>query len=200
MANANRPSGLSPVAYLNGSPWNGAGHIYCIPSTDGSAFGVGDPLVLAGSADANGIPTAALATAGSGNQVLGALVSAAGALNDGGAYGVPAETALIIPATKTRAYYVLVADDPNVIFEAQEDSVVENIAAASVGLNIDLIAGTNNGYISGWMIDSDSKNSGNTRQLKLLRAVRRSDNALGQYCKWLVIINNHCFRAGQTGL
>lgn len=200
MANTSKPQGLSPVGYLNGSPWNEKGHVYCIPSTDGNAFAVGDPMVLAGSADANGVPTATLATGGVGNALLGALVSSAGALVYGGAYGVPAESPVVIPATKTRAYYVLIADDPNIIWEGQEDGVGGTIAAASVGLNVDLIAGTNNGYISGWLIDSSTVGTGSTIQCKLLRAAQRLDNALGTSCKWQVLINNHVFRSGITGL
>lgn len=201
MANPDRPSGLTPVGYLNGSPWNGAGRIYCIPDTDDSnAYAAGDPVVLAGSADSNGIPTITLATAGTGNALLGSIVSAAGAPTSAGGYGIPAESPLVIPATKSRNYYVLVSDDPNVIYEGQEDSVGGAIAVGSVGLNVNLVSGVNNGYISGWEIDSSSVATTNTLQLKLLRAVQRIDNAVGNNCKWLVLINNHVFRAGSTGL
>ncbi len=200
MANTDRPGGLSPVMYRNGTPWNGGGQVYCLPSTNTDAIAVGDPVVLAGSADANGIPTIALATAGTGNAVLGAVVSGAGSSIYAGAYGVPAESPVVIPATKTRAYYVLVCDDPNVIFEAQEDSDGGAIAVASVGLNINLIAGTNNGYISQWELDSSSVATGATLQCKLLRAAFRSDNAVGTNCKWWVTINNHVFAAGVAGI
>lgn len=201
MANADRPSGLSPVMYRNGTPWNGGGQVYCIPDTDDTnAYAIGDPVVLAGSADANGIPTITLATAGTGNAVLGALVSGAGALVYAGAYGVPAESPIVIPATKSRAYYVLVCDDPNVIFEIQEDSVGGSIAVASVGLNANLVSGVNNGYLSGWELDSSSVATGATLQAKILRAAPRQDNAVGANCKWWVTLNNHVFAAGVAGL
>lgn len=200
MANANKPQGLVPVGSLAGAPWNAKGQVYCIPSTDGNAFAVGDPVVLAGSADANGVPTITLATAGVGNPVLGSLLSPAGAGLYGAEYGIPAESPVVIPATKTRAYYVLVQDDPNTIFEIQEDGVGGTIAAASVALNADLVAGTNNGYVSGWMLDSSTVGTGSTIQCKILRAAQRLDNALGTACKWRVLINNHVFRSGITGL
>ena len=57
MANSNAPFGLAPVEYLSGAPWNGQVRRYCIPSTDGTAYAIGDPVVLAGSADAKGIAT-----------------------------------------------------------------------------------------------------------------------------------------------
>lgn len=205
MANSNRPSGLSPVQYLNGAKFNGAGRVYCIPDTDDiNAYAIGDPVTLAGDADANGVPTITLATAGSGNLVLGAIVSGAGALSFGSAYGVPQDSPIVIPATKSRNYYVLVADDPNIIFSIQEDGLVTPLAATDTGANVDLASGANNGYISGWQIDSDSKNTGATRQLKLLsldfEGMPAAGNAFGAYAKWLVLINHHQYRPGQTGV
>lgn len=201
MANVSKISGLSPVFTLDASAWQGGGQVYCIPSTDSNAYAVGDPLVIAGDADSAGIPTVALATAGTGNQLVGALLSEAGATIYGGPFGVPAESPVVIPATKTRAYYVMVADDPTTIYEIEEDGASgSTIVAASTGLNANLVSGTNNGYVSGWKLQSSSPATGSTLQVKLLRVAPRRDNALGQYCKWWVLINHHCFRPGQTGL
>ncbi len=201
MANANRPQGLQPVGYLNGAPWNGGGHVYCIPNTDDTnAYAIGDPVMLAGGADANGIPTITLATAGTGNLVLGAIVSGAGAQSYGSDYGVPAESPVVIPATKTRDYYVLVADDPNTIFEIQEDSVGGFIAATNIALNHNLVSGTAGPALSGWMLDSSGAATTATLQAKILQAAPRSGNtAFADYCKWWVIINNHAYRIGQAG-
>jgi hypothetical protein len=201
MPNANKPQGLAPVGYLNGAPWTGGGRLYCIPDTDDTnPFAIGDPVDLAGSADVNGIPTITLATAGTGNPVLGAIVSGAGALNDGGLYGVPADSPIVIPAVKSRNYYVLVADDPNTIFEVQEVSGGTPLTAAEVGLNANLISGTNNGFISGWQVDNAGEAVGATIQVRLLGLARRSDNAFGANAKWLVFINNHRYRVGQVGI
>jgi len=200
MANVNRPSGLAPVGYLNGAPWTGGGRVYCIPdSDDTNAYAIGDPVMLAGSADSNGIPTITLATAGTGNQVLGAIVSGAGALNYGSSYGVPQDSPIVIPATKSRNYYVLVADDPNTIFELQEDSVGGAIAVTNISLNHNLVAGTNNGYVSGWMLDSSGAATTATLQMKIIQLAPRQDNAVGEYAKWWCIINNHAYRIGQAG-
>lgn len=200
MANANKPSGLSPVQYLNGAPWNGQARMYCIPdSDDTNAFAIGDPVVLAGSADTNGVPTITLATAGTGNSVLGAIVSGAGAMTYGSSPGIPADSPIVIPATKSRNYYVMVADDPNIIFEIQEIGTGTYLTAAEVGLNANLVSGTNNGYLSGWMLNDSGETTTATLQLKLLMLAQRSDNAFGQYAKWWVLINNHCYRIGQVG-
>lgn len=202
MANQNRPSGLSPVGYLNGAMWNGGGRVYCIPDTDDTnAFAIGDPVMLAGSCDANGIPTITLATAGTGNMVLGAIVSGAGSTVYGADYGIPQDAPIVIPATKTRNYYVLVADDPNTIFAIQEDSDGGAIAATDIALNYNLVAGTNNGYISGWMLDSSGAATTATLQMKILglQQLGPGVNSIGTYAKWLTIINNHAYRIGQAG-
>lgn len=201
MANADRPMGLAPVKYLNGAPWNGRGTVYCIPETDDTnAYAIGDPLVLAGGADANGVATVTLATAGTGNQVLGPMVSGAGALSYGSSYGVPQDSPIVIPATKSRNYYILVCDDPNVIFEIQEVTGGTPLAATEVGLNANLISGTNNGYISGWEVNNSGETTTATLQLKLLGLAQKADNAFGEHAKWWVLINNHCYRIGQAGL
>ena len=200
MANANKPSGLSPVKYMNGAPWTGGGQVYCIPSTDGNAYAVGDPVAPAGSADAAGIPTVTLATAGSGNAILGAIVSSAGASIYGASFGVPQESPVVIPATKTRAYYVLVCDDPMVIFEIQEISTGTFAVAADIGSNANLASGTNNGYVSGWVMDDASYTTTAAFQLRLQRLAPKSGNVFGQYAKFWVTINNHSYHASVAGV
>lgn len=204
MANQDRAAGLVPRRYLNGTPWNGGGNVYCIPDTDDTnAYAIGDPLVLAGSADSNGIPTVTLASAGTGNSVLGPMVSGAGALSYGSTYGVPQDSPIVIPATKTRNYYILVADDPNIIFQIQEVSGGTPLAATEVGLNANLVSGTNNGYISGWEVNNSGETTTATLQLKLLGLDNSQGipggNVFGEHAKWLVLINNHCYRIGQVG-
>lgn len=204
MPNVNKPSGLTPVGYLSGAKYTGGGRVYCIPDTDDTnPYAIGDPVVLAGSADSNGIPTITLATGGTGNLVLGAIVSGAGASVFGADFGVPQDSPIVIPATKSRNYYVLVADDPNTIFEVQEDGIGGTMAAADVGLNVNLIAGTNNGYISTWLLDSSTKGTGATVQMKILGLSSQglpSVNAFGDYAKFLCLINHHQYRAGVAGV
>lgn len=207
MANADRPTGLTPIGHLLGCNWTSRTGVYCVPQTDDTnVFAIGDPVVLDGGADSNGIPTVTLATAGTGNPVLGAFVGLTGVgLYTG--YGSDAAdpsapNTIILPATKTKDYYIIVTDDPFIIYEMQEDSDGGNIAAASIGLNVNLIPGTNNGYFSGWELDSSSVASGATLQAKLLR-VRQMPaglNALGTNCKFEILLNNHPFKAGVAGI
>lgn len=201
MANPDKPAGLVPVGHLLGLNWSGRGRLYCIPDTDDTnPYAIGDPVTLAGGADSNGIPTITLATAGTGNAVLGPIVSGAGAINEGGMYGVPADSPIVIPATKTRNYYVLVEDDPFVLFEIQEVSGGTPFTAAEVGLNANLVAGTNNGYVSGWEVNNAGEATTATLQLKLMGLRRIPNNAFGENAKWLVQINNHCYKIGQAGV
>lgn len=198
MANANRPQGLAAVKHVLGAGMTGQGNIYYIPSTNNEAFAIGDPVKSAGSADANGVASIALASAGTGNPIRG-VVAALGRYES--LLANPASLdSIIVPATKTYDYYALVIDDPYVIFEVQEIGTGTPLAAAEVGLNANLVAGTNNGYISGWLLDNSGETTTATLQVRLLGLSRRSDNAFGQYAKWLVTINNHELKAGTAGL
>lgn len=200
MANANVPSGLAPVQYLNGNPWNGQTRLYSILSDNGSAFAIGDPVAVGGSADDNGVPNVVLATAGTGNQIVGVICSA-GSITNGGFLGDPTNlNTTVIPATKTKVYYVAVCDDPNVVFEIQEGGSGAALTKTDVMNNFNLKSGTNSGYLSGWTLDNASAAVTATLQLKLLGLVQRKDNTFGTYAKWLVKINNHCYAGGTAGL
>lgn len=197
MANANKPMGLSPVQYLNGSSWNGQARLYSIAYNYGTAIYIGDPVVPSGTADGNGIMGITLATAGDANPVLGSVV------------GIGRYVDLIanpnnlnityFPASGdgvNSPWYALVADDPNIIFEAQDIGTSTALAAADIGLNINLKSGTGNGFVSGWGIDDGSKGTTATYQCKLMGLVRSSDNAFGQYAKFYVKLNNHFYGTG----
>lgn len=197
MNNANKPSGLSPVQYLNGAPWNGQARLYSVAYNYGTAIYIGDPVILSGTSDTNGVAGVTLATAGDGNPVVGAVVGI-------GRY----ESLIANPNNLNITYfpaggdgvnspwYVMVADDPNIIFEAQDIGSSTQLAAANIGENINLKSGTGNGYISGWGIDNGSHGVTATYQCKLMGLVRTSDNAFGQYAKFLVKINNHYYGTG----
>lgn len=201
MANANKPTGLSPVKYLGGADWDGKANMYFIDSANGSAFYPGDLVDLSGDGDTvRGIPGIALATAG--NPAVGVLL-AAGINPDSGPYIDPNNLTLTnVPATKTQAYYALVVDDPNVIFEIQELGTGTQLTSAAIGLNANIVYGapaTGVKY-SGTMLDNATEAVTSTLNLKLLGLQRRLDNAFGAYAKWLCLINNHRYRAGITGV
>lgn len=200
MANISRPAGLVPLEYIDGSNWSGKGRMYFIQQSDPNAYAIGDPVVRTNIADGNGVCGVVLATVGDGNKVLGPIIGMGG-LVYGGPGAVPgALETTIIPATKTKAFYVLIADDPAIIFSIQEGGAGTVLAAAQSGSNINFVAAANTGFVSGWMIDNNTVGTGITKQLNLMGLVQSSDNAFGISAKWKVRINNHSYAAGQVGV
>lgn len=194
MANANRPTGLSPVKHLTGAPYNGQANLYSIAAGYGTALAIGDPVVLSGSADGTGI--AGITLAADSGALLGTIVGL-GKLK--GPLANPADLDQIIkPASEPDVWYALVADATDLIFEIQESGTP--MTAADVGLNTNLASGTNNGFVSGWQLDNADKATTNTLQVQLLGLAQRQDNAFGTYAKWLVRINNHQLANGATGV
>lgn len=190
MANANTPRGLWPVRHRNGAPYNGAVTRYYVPASDGTALYLGDPVIIAGSADASGVATVTRATAAGGAYVLGPVVSVEPITRDSTTY-----------RAASTAAYVYVADDPELVFEIQEDAVGGALAAADVGLNADLVSGsgsTATGY-SGFQLDTSTKATTNTLQLRILGFTQRPNNEIGANAKVLVSINLHALR-NATGI
>lgn len=197
MANANRPSGLTAVKHLISGPYNAQGNIYQIAAADTNAYAVGDPVVSSGSGDANGVPgiTLAAATGAIRGVIMGlgtyeTLIANPNNLNS-----------TIRPAgAQATDWYAIVADDPNIIFEVQEPNTGTPLTAAAIGFNVNLVAGTNNGFQSGWLVSNTGAATTATLQVRLLGLSRRQDNAFGLAAKWLVKINNHELSAGTAGV
>lgn len=183
MPNSNAPTGLTPRRYRNGSPWMGACRRYFHEAADATALFVGDPVIISGSGDSDGTPSCTRATAGGGGRITGVVV---------GFDPAPAVNAAGFGAAST-AFYVLVADDPELLFEVQEDGVGGNLTAANIGQNIDLIAAAGNTFTkqSGFMIDSSTAAVTATLQMRIVQFEQRADNAIGDgaTAKWLVSIN-----------
>lgn len=195
MPNANAPTGLTPRRYRNGSPWMGAARQYFVAASDATALYVGDPVVITASTDTTGHAQVTRATAGASNRITGVVVGFRPSAPMQSAY--PARPA-------SQAGYVLVADDPDLLFEIQENAATDGAAltAAAMGKNVNLIAGTGGANGSGFMIDSTSAATTNTGQLRVVELQRRTDNVIGAYAKWLVAINQptETGAAGSTGV
>lgn len=198
MANANAPTGLSPVQNINSGPYNGQARQYSIAAAYTTALYIGDPVIGDGTADGNGVPGIALAA------VTGPIRGVIVGLSDqpSGACGNVTNPNITYrpAAAQDDVWYAMVVDDPNVIFEVQEIGTGTPLTAAAVGLNANLESGTGNGYVSGWMVGNDDEAVTSTLQVRLLGLAQRPDNAFGQYAKWLVMINTHELRVGQVGL
>lgn len=190
MANANSAFGLKPVRRFSGAPYNNALRRYSAPSSYATAMFIGDPVVKTGTADSNGYAEVNVATAG--GSITGVIV---------GFEDVPSLTLGYGAASTTRA--VLVADDPELLFEVQEDAVGGTLALASVGLNADLIAGAGStaNRVSGWMLDTSTAATTATLQVKIVEFQHRADvEVASANAKVLVKINKHTEAAGQAGI
>lgn len=189
MANPDVVRGLRPAMYLNGAPYNGKAGWYYIPSTDATAVYLGDLVKLGGSADADGVPS--VTKASSTNNVLGVVVAVH-----------PTTQASTIYRAASTAAYVYVADDPNILFEIQEDSAGGALTADSVGLNANLIdaGGSTVTGFSGVELDSSTAAADATYDFVIYRLARRPDNAIGTNAKWLVKLNNHQYADSVVGV
>lgn len=211
MANPNTPFGLRPVKYISGAPWTGGGNIYYIASNNVSAFYPGDPVCSSSDADANGIPGISIGVAGS--AIRGVIWMAGSALSlstamgggqvGGGPYINPNDlTKVSVPVTKASAYYALVIDDPNVIFECMEQYTGTAFTSAEVGLNANFVINTPATAVSlsATAIDNGTEATSSSLNLKLLGLSQKGNNAYGIGAVWQVLINNHELRAGITGV
>ena len=212
MANTNKVSGLTPVKYLNGANWDGRGTMYYIDNTDGNAYYPGDPVKLAAGLDGvSGLQSVTLATAGA--TAVGAIIACGASPNTtsslrGGPYIDPANLTLIsIPATKTKNYFVLVADDPMTVFSIQEGGTGTLLTktATSKNANFATAAPATGVAVSGAFLDNGTApNTTSTMNLKLLGLAQILDNGVyntyGLYAKWLCLINNHSYRTGVAGI
>lgn len=203
MANTSKIRGFIPVKHVNGSPYNGQANIYYVPSSDGTALFVGDPVKLAADANSQGIQHVTKATAGA--AVLGVVVGVintkfdpvAGNMSGG---SVSLDTPVYRPASTGQ--YVLVCDAPDVVYEVEAvtgSNASYSFAVADVGLNADLatVAGSTVTGTSAAALNMATAAATATLQWKILGVVQRPDNEItGANTKVLVKINNAQLSAG----
>ena len=198
MANANRPMGLAPVSNISGAAFTGQARLYAILAADTNAYAIGDPVAsAAGGASADGTEAITIGVAGA--AIRGVIVGLSDTREGMAKIGNP--NSIVRPAAaQATDWYALVVDDPDVVFEIQEIGTGTPLALADVGLNANFVAGTNNGFISGFLLDNTTELGTATLNLKIIGLVKRIDNAVGAYAKWLVKINNHEFSGGTAGV
>lgn len=201
MANLSAPKGFVPSRYLNGAAWNGAANVYYIPSTDGSVISPGDAVKSAAVSDANG--TMGCQKAAGTDTVRGVVIGFLASPPYGTSLqGVNLDLSLQnLPATKTKAYYALVVDDPDVLFEIQDDGLAA-LTATSVNKNtIFTVANPTAPQVnSASVLATGSVSTTNSLNLKIMGLVQRDDNAFGVNAKWLVKFNQHELNGGTTAI
>lgn len=179
--------GLKPVRKIDGGELRV--RPYVIPASNSTALFVGDAVILAGGMDTDqDLPTITQGTAAA--VLLGAVV---------GFEPDPTQpyNGHYRPASTRRV--VLVCDDPDAIFQVQEDAVGGAVSAANVGssLNADIIvaAGDTVTGLSGHMLDS-SDAAANDGQLKIVGILRDDTNAAAQSAGAIleVLIHEHALK------
>jgi hypothetical protein len=176
---SNAPFGFKPInAY--GGPFTGT-LLECSIPGDGADLFVGDLVTMAGTGSIagtlgstkTGIPEIVTAAVGTGNQILGAIVSFAPLPTnlESNFFDASAET-------NDRICYVAVAN-LNTWFIAQEDAVGAALTVTEIGLCTPFVvgAGGNETYgTSSHMIDSNGEIVSATEQLRVMGLYQSPDN------------------------
>ena len=135
MSSVSRLNGFTPVKMITGAPYNGAANLYFLDSGNSDVVMVGDVVKLAGDGrSASGAPTVARHAGGAAEAAVG-VVTAILFTGVGDTGNIPPVTDLDVPVYRRASTnrYVLVADDPNIVFEAQVSG--GTFATADIGLN-----------------------------------------------------------------
>jgi hypothetical protein len=164
--------------------------MYSIAASYGTALYIGDPVKSSGTASTAGVPGIVIgATTGALRGVIVGLGKYEGLMANPSNLDITYR-----PASDASEWFAMVADDPNIIFEIQEQSNGTALAATDIGMNTISVSGSGNGYVSGWLLASATGGTPATTatlQLRLLGLARKTNNAFGAYAKHLVQINVH---------
>lgn len=132
MANTDFARGLVPLNNADSSPFNDGTRMFFVPASDATALYIGDPVTLAGDADAGGVPTVARSAAA--GPITGVVV---GFVPNG-----TTDTAGFRAAST--AAYVLVETNPDAVMEIQDTAGA--VTAADVGTLRNLTINAGNAF------------------------------------------------------
>lgn len=202
MANPIGPQGFKPSRYLNGAAWNGAANLYYIPQADTNQYNVGDAVKSAAGSDPNGLPQVAKITNGTDTArgvIIGCLRQTP---NNPSLVGINLDlTIQNIPATKQQNYWVLVVDDPQVLFELQDDGLnVLTGTAANKNASFTVTNPTAPSQNSASVLNTASVATTQALNLRIFGLVQKPNNAFGAYATWLVKFNQHELMGNTAGV
>ncbi len=193
----NAPQGFVPVKKLDGSAWTGATNPYQITSTYATALFRGDPVTI--------LADGTLGVGVAGSACVGVFWGVKFTDSTGrvrfenywpGNPGVL--TGSVVEA--------LVIDDPDTVFTVQETNNLgaagTPLALADRGLNINFLytAGSTSTGQSAVSIDNTTEAVTATLNCKILQLDPTPGNAVGNFANWLVVLNNHLYKGGVTGI
>jgi len=192
MANVDRVNGFKPVGHKSSASYNGQATEYWIKSDYAVNLFVGDAVELVtGSSNTDGLPEIQQSIAGNVNTVgviVGFKVNRANAKTEHPGYSAASTEDI-----------ALVCDDPEVIYEVQENG---NGGVAMINSLCDHVvaAGSTTTGASGMELASSTSGTADG-QWRVLQASRRLDNEpANTNAKWLVMLAEQERRAASTGL
>jgi hypothetical protein len=202
MASVSRINGFRPVKSITGAPYNGQSNLYFVPASDSTVIMVGDAVKLSGDARAaSGAPTVTRVSAAT-DIPVGIVVGIA-FTGVGDAINIPPVNDLNTPVYRRASTdrYLLVADDPNLIYEVQYAGT--SVAAATITANVmqngqfTLTAGNTASGSSGMQLDSAGLATTATLPLKIVGFPNRPDNIPGdQFFSYYVKLNSASLATG----
>jgi hypothetical protein len=189
MANLNAPFGFSAIIYGTSGTNNQQQRVYYVPSTDTSAYYIGDTVYTIDGGDANGTPAIAKCTSGQVPRgvVTGVLLTNP---NNPSIQGTNIDlTTTSVPATKSNPYYLLINDDPDQMYVIQGDSTT--FATTDVNKNATYTVATPSisNQMSATVLTGTTTSS--TAVLKIVGIEPIPGNNLGAYVRFMVLFNNH---------
>lgn len=193
MANTNAPFGLRPVSMLDGSCFHGAIRKFYVPSTDATAIGIGDPVVLAGAADTDGVHATVTRMTTPGSDVMvGVMI---------GIEPLPTDLTLNYRKAST-GMYIFCTVGQDVLYEIQEVSGGTALTAAAVGLNANVTMGTvdtvtGNGKT---VLNNATEATTNSLDVQIIGLAPKIGNALGDSAIWHVRLNRCQYVNATTGI
>ena len=207
MANVNRPMGIRPSRYLDGTQWNGQAALYYFHASQANDAYIYDLVTFdatnrgSGTTDpyASGIPAAAPVTAAlTTNKFRGIIVGFL--VQPDFNMSVTASLGLKYRQAST-ARYGWIMEDQAVLCEAQESGTAMGIANISNNIDILYTAGSQTTGVSKVQIDTSTKTAAAVKPLRLYRYSQIIGNEPGNTnAKWDVTINNSDLVPGSNGI
>lgn len=199
MANVIAPHGFQPIK--NVGMYTGQTNIYFIPASDPNQYNIGDAVKSAVGSDPLGFPTVIKSTGAAAEAQRGVIVGVLPVTAVGqnpSLIGTPLALEVInIPATKTRGYYVEVLDDPNALFQIQDDGLAA-LTATATSKNASFTPANNANaqiQISATVLTTASVAVGATLPLKIMGLYQQyapaAGNSYGVNAIWVVKFNLH---------
>ena len=188
MANRDAAFGFRAIRKLNGGQV--VVNTYVALAGEANAMFVGMPVKSGGSANTDGVPSITRAAA---TDTLRGVIAAFEPNRD--------DLSQMHRAAST-ARLVLVNDDPDTIFIAQEDGDTTPLTADDIGLRVDFIGVTGNTSHgnSTAELNSDSPKSTSDGNFKLMALHRVVDNAIGANAIYEVMIAEHELDSATAGV